>query len=158
MEYCLLSPQGRRRRPTAVGVEFKDDSGKRHRALLNGGRQSEVILSAGAIGSPQLLQLSGVGPRKELEKFGIPVVIDNLHVGNGMADNPLNSIFMPTKRPVRQSLIQTVGITRPGVFIEASSGFSQSPNSIKCHHGIMSAEVVHLRCHYSVIPRFQSIL
>lgn len=137
-----------------MGVEFKDDSGKRHQAHLNGGSRSEVILSAGAIGSPQLLHLSGVGPRKELEKLGIPVVIDNPHVGQGMADNPLNSIFMPTKKPVRQSLIQTVGITRPGVFIEASSGFSQSPNSIECHHGIMSAEIGQL----STIPPGQRSL
>ncbi|XP_042383321.1 protein HOTHEAD-like [Zingiber officinale] len=154
VERIIFERRGRRRRPTAVGVEFKDNSGKRHRALLNGGRQSEVILSAGAIGSPQLLQLSGVGPRKELKKLGIPVVIDNLHVGKGMADNPLNSIFMPTKKPVRQSLIQTVGITHPGVFIEASSGFSQSPNSIKCHHGIMSAEIGQL----STIPPGQRSL
>jgi fatty acid omega-hydroxy dehydrogenase len=64
-------------------------------------------------------------------------------VGKGMSDNPMNSIFIPTKDAPKQSLIQTVGITDGGAFIEASSGFSQSPDSIQCHHGIMSAEVWH---------------
>lgn len=102
-----------------------------------------MILSSGAIGSPQLLLLSGIGHKKHLKKLDVRLVLHNPHVGKGMSDNPLNSIFMPTKKPVRQSLIQTVGITKKGVFIEASSGFGQSSDSIRCHHGIMSAEVQH---------------
>ncbi|XP_042417643.1 protein HOTHEAD-like isoform X1 [Zingiber officinale] len=154
VERIIFDGGAGRRWPTAAGVEFKDESGKRHLALLEDGSRSEVILSAGAIGSPQLLQLSGIGPRKDLEKLGIPVVVDNPHVGKGMADNPLNSIFMPTKKSIRQSLIQTVGITHRGVFIEASSGFSQSSDSIKCHHGVMSAEIGQL----STIPPNQRSL
>lgn len=46
----------------------------------------EVILSAGAIGSPQLLMLSGVGPKDHLESFGIPVLSD-LKVGYNMQDH-----------------------------------------------------------------------
>lgn len=114
-----------------------------HQALLNDGWSSEIILSSGAIGSPQLLLLSGIGPEEDLEKLNIPVVLDNQHVGKGMSDNPMNAIFIPTKKPVEQSLIETVGITKIGSFIEASSGFSQSSDSIHCHHGIMSAEVYH---------------
>lgn len=99
------------------------------------------MLSAGALGSPQLLLLSGIGPKEDLEKLNISVILDNPYVGKGMSDNPMNTIFIPTKKPVEQSLIQTVGITKFGSFIEASSGFSQSSDSIHCHHGIMSAEV-----------------
>lgn len=47
----------------------------------------EVILCAGAIESPHLLMLSGVGPRKMLERSGIPVQID-LPVGDGFSDHP----------------------------------------------------------------------
>ena len=65
-----------------------------------------------------------------------------------MADNPMNSIFIPTRSPPRQSLIETVGITEEGVFIEASSGFGQSSESVHCHHGIMAAEVWHLSLAY----------
>lgn len=128
-------------RPKAVGVIFKDEKGDQHQAILSNNPQSEVILSCGAIGTPQMLMLSGIGAKAELKKFNIPLVLDNKFVGKGMADNPMNSIFVPTNRPVKQSLIQTVGITKKGVYIEASSGFGQSSDSIHCHHGIMSAEV-----------------
>lgn len=69
------------------------------------------------------------------------MVLDNEFVGKGMSDNPLNTVFVPTNRPVEQSLIQAVGITKMGVYIEASSGFGQSKDSIHCNHGIISAEV-----------------
>ncbi|WOK99174.1 protein HOTHEAD-like [Canna indica] len=138
VQKIVFDTQGRR--PKAVGVLFKDESGRQHEAVLRDGA-GEVILTSGAIGSPHLLLLSGIGPESELEKWKIPVVLPNQHVGKGMSDNPMNSIFIPTKRPVRQSLIQTVGITKMGTFIEASSGFSQSSDSIRCHHGIMSAEI-----------------
>lgn len=126
-----------------MGVIFKDEKGIQHQAFLTKSPRSEIILSSGAIGTPQLLLLSGIGPKAELEKFNISVVLNNRFVGKGMSDNPMNSVFIPTKKPVEQSLIQTVGITKMGVYIEASSGFGQSQDSIRCHHGIMSAEVTH---------------
>ena len=129
------------KQPKAVGVIFKDEKGDQHQALLGNKAQSEIILSCGAIGTPQMLLLSGIGPKADLEKMNIPVVLDNKFVGKGMSDNPMNSVFVPSNRPVVQSLIQTVGITKKGVYIEASSGFGQSNDSIHCHHGIMSAEV-----------------
>ncbi|KAH9664981.1 protein HOTHEAD [Citrus sinensis] len=129
------------KRPKAVGVIFKDENGNQHQAFLAGNPKSEVILSCGAIGTPQMLKLSGVGPKAELEKLNISVVLDNVHIGKGMADNPMNAVFVPSNRPVEQSLIETVGITKLGVYIEASSGFGESRDSIHCHHGIMSAEL-----------------
>ncbi|ONK59272.1 uncharacterized protein A4U43_C08F4750 [Asparagus officinalis] len=137
----ILFNQPKGRRPKAIGVIFKDENGQEHRAFLRRGRRSEVIVSSGTLGSPQLLMLSGIGPKKDLKRLNIPVLIHNMHVGKGLSDNPMNSIFIPTKKPVEQSLIQTVGITKIGTFIEASSGFGQSSDSIQCHHGIMSAEI-----------------
>ncbi|KAJ9179328.1 hypothetical protein P3X46_011131 [Hevea brasiliensis] len=127
--------------PKAMGVIFKDENGNQHQAFLVNNPRSEVILSCGAIGTPQMLLLSGIGPRAELKRMRIPLVLDNEFVGKGMADNPLNTIFVPSKRPVQQSLIRTVGITKFGVYIEASSGFGQSNDSIHFHHGMMSAEI-----------------
>lgn len=135
-----------RLKPSAIGVQFTDENGRYHQAFLNNNRDSEIIVSAGAIGTPQLLLLSGIGPKNDLRNHNIPVVLHNKYVGKGMADNPMNSIFIPTRSPPRQSLIETVGITEEGVFIEASSGFGQSSESVHCHHGIMSAEVWHLSC------------
>lgn len=136
------------KRPKAVGVIFKDENGNQHQAFLARRQGSEIILSCGAIGSPQMLMLSGIGPKAELKKFNISVVHNNRFVGKGLSDNPLNTVFVPTNRPVEQSLIQTVGITKRGVYIEASSGFGQSSDSIRYDHGMMSAEIGQL----STIP------
>src|SRR5690606_16801041 len=63
----------------AIGVKYMQ-GGKEHVAHISsdGG---EVLLSAGAIHSPQLLQLSGVGPAALLEQHGIPVIADLPGVG-----------------------------------------------------------------------------
>ncbi|KAH7093305.1 hypothetical protein FB567DRAFT_487608 [Paraphoma chrysanthemicola] len=56
----------------------------------------EVILSAGALDSPRLLLLSGIGPRTEVDKFGIPVVHDLPGVGKNLQDHchyPVSAVF-----------------------------------------------------------------
>ncbi|XP_049511299.1 oxygen-dependent choline dehydrogenase-like [Dermacentor silvarum] len=69
--------EGRR----AVGVLFEHGADK-----MQVRARREVIISAGTIGSPHLLLLSGIGPRKQLEEFGIPVVAD-LPVGENLQDH-----------------------------------------------------------------------
>lgn len=60
--------------------------------FLRGGRlhavhaKREVVLSAGSIGSPQLLMLSGVGPAEHLRRLGLPVFQD-LRVGDNLQDH-----------------------------------------------------------------------
>ncbi|KAL3454196.1 hypothetical protein BJX65DRAFT_301982 [Aspergillus insuetus] len=48
----------------------------------------EVIVSQGVFESPKLLMLSGIGPAAELEKHGIPVIVDSPHVGQHLLDHP----------------------------------------------------------------------
>ncbi|KAH9721695.1 gmc oxrdtase n domain-containing protein [Citrus sinensis] len=109
-------------RPQAHGVVFRDATGAKHRAYLKNGPKNEIIVSAGALGSPQLLMLSGVGPADHLKAHNITVVLDQPLVGQGMSDNPMNAIFVPSPVPVEVSLIQVVGITQFGSYIEAASG------------------------------------
>jgi choline dehydrogenase len=66
----------------AVGVEYTK-GGVVHRA----GAEGEVILSGGAFNSPQLMQLSGVGPGSLLQKFGIGIVSDMPGVGDDLQDH-----------------------------------------------------------------------
>ena len=49
--------------------------------------RGEVVLAAGAIGSPHLLMLSGVGPAAQLSKFGIPTLLDRPGVGGNLQDH-----------------------------------------------------------------------
>lgn len=62
----------------ATGVEFIVDNTK-----LNAKAKKEVILSAGSVNTPQLLMLSGIGPKKHLKEIGIKVVAD-LPVGKNL--------------------------------------------------------------------------
>ncbi|CAI9280836.1 unnamed protein product [Lactuca saligna] len=111
--YSLLSRQN------AIGVVFHDLIGGYHHAMLR--NNGEVILCTGAIGSPQLLLLSGIGPRPYLSSWGIPVVRHSPYVGNYMYDNPRNGISIVSPVPLEQSLIQVVGITDSGAYVEAAS-------------------------------------
>ncbi|XP_057870670.2 protein HOTHEAD-like [Cryptomeria japonica] len=127
-------------RPKAYGVVFRDRDGAEHRVLLKKGN-SEVIISAGALGSPQLLMLSGIGPAEELKNMGIRVIMDQPEVGKNMADNPMNPIFVPSAVPLELSLIQVVGITKFGSFIEAFSGYGLSSENIMTKGGIILEKV-----------------
>ncbi|KAF4369515.1 hypothetical protein F8388_019384 [Cannabis sativa] len=111
-----------RSRPMAHGVIFRDSEGNRHKAYLRNGPNNEVIISSGALGSPQLLMLSGVGPAQHLRAHNITLVLDQPMIGQGMSDNPMNAIFVPSPSPVEVSLIEVVGITNFGSYIEAAGG------------------------------------
>lgn len=60
----------------------------------------EIVLSAGAIGSPQLLLLSGVGPARELKQLGIQVRADLPGVGLNLQDHPIAGIAHRCRHPV----------------------------------------------------------
>ncbi|KAH8111183.1 glucose oxidase [Phellopilus nigrolimitatus] len=75
---------------TATGVQFKksDNSGDTFTASAS----KEVILAAGAIGSPQLLQLSGVGDPSILTPLGIDVKVNLPTVGRNLQEQTMNSV------------------------------------------------------------------
>lgn len=92
----------------ALGVYFVKEGRKRY---VNATK--EIILSAGSINTPQILMLSGMGPKNHLEKLGIPVVND-LPVGNNLQDHQqvclcttINKTYSLTPN-VRNSFLNTV--------------------------------------------------
>jgi choline dehydrogenase len=66
----------------AIGVEFSQDGEE-----VFAGARIETVLAAGAIGSPQILQLSGIGPAALLREHGIPVALDSPGVGENLQDH-----------------------------------------------------------------------
>lgn len=79
----------------AVGVAY-EQRGVQHMAEAN----KEVVLSAGAIGSPQILMLSGIGPERHLADMGIDVVFDNPNVGQHLQDHPVILDIYSVAKPV----------------------------------------------------------
>jgi choline dehydrogenase len=79
----------------AAGVRYR--KGGQEHTLMAG---KEVILSAGAIQSPQLLQLSGIGPAGLLGQFGIPVVKDLPGIGQNLQDHLQIRLIYEVTRPV----------------------------------------------------------
>jgi choline dehydrogenase len=89
--------EGRR----AVGVAYTQ--GGRERVIR---ARREVVLCAGAIGSPQILQLSGVGDAALLASHGIPVVADLPAVGQNLQDHLAVSYFYRTSVPTLNNVLR----------------------------------------------------
>ena len=88
----------------AIGVSYQEKKGNAQARA-----EREVILSAGAIGSPQLLLLSGVGPADQLRKFGIPVVCDLPGVGANLQDHPALPVAYDCPEPVSLASAESLG-------------------------------------------------
>ncbi|HYX85623.1 MAG TPA: choline dehydrogenase [Gaiellales bacterium] len=96
---------------TAVGVEYSERGGSARRAYAK-----ETILCGGAINSPQILQLSGVGNAAELESLGIKAVHDLPGVGENLQDHLEVYVQYGSKLPVSVSPALKYR-NRPGVYL-----------------------------------------
>lgn len=114
----LFDPATLGKTPKAIGVEvmkgkslYKADPrfvpGTKG-PLANYTARKEVIVAGGTFNSPQILKLSGVGPKEELEKFKIPVVVDLPGVGTNLADNYEAGLLATSNSPVGGGLITTI--------------------------------------------------
>ena len=86
----------------AIGIEYMT-SGRTVTARARG----EVVLSAGAVGSPKLLQLSGIGPGALLQRNGIALVHDNGAVGGNLQDHLGVNYYFKAKEPTLNSVLGT---------------------------------------------------
>ncbi len=149
--------EGRRAR----GVEF-EQGGVRRTARA----RHEVILAAGAIQSPQLLQLSGVGPGPLLQRFGIPLVHELPGVGENLQDHLQMRLVFQCTRPITTNddlaswwrsaaiglqwlLLRTgplaIGINQGGLFTRVLPE-SQTPD-IQFHFATLSADLAGAKPH-----------
>lgn len=92
---------------TAVSVEYRQ-AGVDQRARI--GR--ELILCAGALETPKLLMLSGIGPQRELRKFEIPPVLYHDAIGKNLQDHPMVCLFYEGRQPSDFGFPQLYGFQR----------------------------------------------
>jgi choline dehydrogenase len=78
----------------------------------------EVIVAGGAFNSPQLLMLSGIGPRAEFEQFGIPVIVDLPGVGKNLQDRYEFGVISEFAKPFRLIEDATFTPDKPDKYLE----------------------------------------
>ena len=121
---------------SAVGVEVESGGEIFH---IN---SDSVVLSAGALKSPHILMLSGIGPQGQLNEFGIPVIRDLPGVGAQLWNHPMSSVSFQVKDGIE--LDSNAGALRFGLRV-TSEPPSQS-NDIMLHtmgvFNVMSGEVL----------------
>ena len=91
----------------ATGVTIRNKAGTRTISATR-----EIILSAGAIQSPKLLQLSGIGPAALLSSLGVPVVFDSPNVGRNLREHRYLSTQYEVKGASLNSSFQGLGLLR----------------------------------------------
>ena len=89
----------------------------------------QVVLSAGALKSPHILMLSGIGPRDQLEQFGIPVLRESPGVGQNLFNHPMGNVTFRVKDHVR--LHANAGALRFG--LRVTSEPPSYPNDVMLH-------------------------
>ncbi|QDZ14655.1 GMC family oxidoreductase [Humibacter ginsenosidimutans] len=97
----------------AVGVRYRADG------ELREVRADEVVLAAGALGSPAILLRSGIGPAQELDAVGVGVVVDAPGVGKNLHDHLLSPVIFRTEA-------KPVGAPTPGVSVTQTHLFWRS--------------------------------
>ncbi len=134
-------------RRRAVGVEYATSDWQIRTATA----RREVILCGGAIGSPQLLMLSGVGPAHHLRRHHIPVVADLAGVGQNLQDHlQMNVQFRPkVEATPPDHLLQPGGLVRGSAGLLVRSRYcsgSASPDlQIFCAEAVVPESKFHLQ-------------
>ena len=112
----------------ATGVEYLQ-GGQRHTLRA----RAEVILCGGAINSPQLLMLSGIGPGAHLQSLGLPVVLSNPNVGQHYSDHHGINYTWKMKVPTYNNILRPwFGKALMGLWYLATGG---GPLAKSINHG-----------------------
>ncbi|MEJ5913367.1 GMC family oxidoreductase [Pseudokineococcus sp. 1T1Z-3] len=82
----------------------------------------EVVLSAGAVDSPKLLMLSGIGPAEHLREMGVEVLVDSPGVGEHLQDHPEGVIQWEARQPMTREALQWFEI---GIFTQTPRALAE---------------------------------
>ncbi|WP_152208071.1 GMC family oxidoreductase [Marinobacter changyiensis] len=137
--------------PRCTGVRVARSDGDEVQALA----AKEVILSAGSIGSPQLLQLSGIGPADLLQQHDIPVVADLPGVGENLQDHlQIRSVYKVHGAKTLNTMANSlVGKAQIGLeyLLKRSGPMSMAPSQL-CAFTRSSDAYDHANIQYHVQP------
>lgn len=132
--------------PQAVGVSVVNNAFGRTSAVR---AAKEVILSAGAIDSPKLLMLSGIGPAAHLREHGITPRVDSPGVGEHLQDHPEAVISWDAKKPMVTDSTQWWEI---GIFADTQEGTGQQDRAgrpdLMMHYGSVPFDMHTMRQGY----------
>jgi choline dehydrogenase len=103
----------------------------------------EVIVTAGAIDTPKLLMLSGIGPAEHLRDFGVDVRVDSPGVGSNLDDHVEGLVFWEASRPMVKTSTQWWEI---GLFTTVDEGVTQP--DLMMHYGSVPFDMNTLRRGY----------
>ena len=117
----------------ATGVEVTDNAFGRAHVIR---ARHEVVLSAGAIDTPKLLMLSGIGPREHLAEVGVDTLVDSPGVGSHLQDHPEAVIQWEAKKPMVQDSTQWWEI---GVFAQVDEGLDRP--DLMMHYGSVNFDM-----------------
>ncbi len=123
-----------------TGVDVVDGAFGRTRALT---ARHEVIVSAGAIDTPKLLMLSGIGPAEHLRQAGVSVRVDSPGVGEHLQDHPEGVIQWEAKQPMTETSTQWWEI---GIFTTTEDGLDRP--DLMFHYGSVPFDMHTLRQGY----------
>lgn len=104
---------------------------------------SEIILSAGSINSPQILKLSGIGPRHELINQEIEIIHDSPLVGRNLFDHINAPLFVSIKEPESTTRTKIVSLSEWYKYFKDGKGVLSNPaiagfaTSTTKHHGVI---------------------
>ncbi len=119
----VLFDSGSTGSPRTVGVEV--ESGGEIFTV----EADQVVLSAGALKSPHMLMLSGIGPRDQLDEFGIPVIHESPGVGQNLFNHPMGNVTFRVKDHVQ--LTANAGALRWG--LRVTSEPPSYPSDVMLH-------------------------
>lgn len=120
---------------TAERIEFKDGRACGVSVRLDGQQQyiaahAEVVVSAGAIASPALLSRSGIGPGKDLQALGIPVLVDAPEVGANLQDHPELYLEYESRVPTYSNALKARTMLQTAwKYVTTRSGPATSPGT-----------------------------
>ncbi|KAI0478604.1 GMC oxidoreductase [Xylariaceae sp. FL0804] len=129
---------------SSLSVTLQDGSSREVKA------KSEIILSAGAVDTPRLMLLSGLGPKENLSSVGIEVVKDIPGVGENLQDHPETIIMWELSKPVPAN--QTTMDSDAGIFLRREAPGAGSKKSPANPFGIADGDIADVMMHCYQIP------